>query len=405
MNSRPRAVLHVDLDAFFVAVERVLDPRLRGRPVAVGGAPGERGVVASASYEARAYGVRSAMPMAQALRLCPNLVRVPARHALYERASHAVFRLLGRYTPVVEQVSIDEGYLDLTGTECLFGRAVDVAARLRAEVAERLRLDLTVGVAANRLVSKVASDRAKPCGLLDVAAGQEAPFLAPLPVRALPGVGPVTERRLLDCNIETLRTLAATEEWFLEAAFGSYGPQLRAHARGEDDTPVCPPWELPEAKSIGHEQTFVSDTADHAFLRGKLAELLAAAAQQLRGQGLLARTVTVRLRYADFVAAGRDHTLASATDHDGEFLEPALELLQRLATRRTLVRRLGVRLSGLQRGLWQGKLWDGERMRERRLLAAVDHLRRRHHSLVLASGLAVWLHAPEKPPEAVGATP
>lgn len=386
-----RSILHVDLDAFFVAVERVLEPNLRGRPVVVGGAPAERGVVAAASYEARAFGVRSAMPMAQALRLCPDLVRVPPRFDVYERASRAVFRVLESYTPVVEPVSVDEGYLDLTGTERLFGRAVDVAERLRREVRERLRLDLTVGVARNRLVSKVASDFAKPAALFDVRPGQEPRFLAPLPVQALPGIGPVTARRLLDFNIQRLGGLAATEEWFLEEVFGSFGAAMQAHARGEDDTPVCPPWERPEAKSIGHEETFPRDTDDHAFLRGKLQELLEHAARRLRADGLLARRVTVKLRYADFVTEARDATLACATDHDVEFLEPALSLLHRMAARRTLVRRLGVRLSDLRRGFWQGTLWDERRARERQLIAALDRVRQRYGARKVRTGATVGL--------------
>ncbi|TAH35069.1 MAG: DNA polymerase IV [Planctomycetota bacterium] len=375
---RERSVLHVDLDAFFVAVERVRDPRLRGRPVVVGGAPEQRGVVAAASYEAREHGIHSAMPMGQALRLCPHLVRVPGDSAAYERASRDVFRLLGDYTPVVEQVSVDEGYLDLTGTQRLLGRAVDVAGRLQREVKERLRLDLTVGVARNRLVSKVASDFAKPAGLFDVRPGLEARFFAPLPVRALPGIGPVTGKRLADLNIERLGTLASTEEWFLEEVFGSYGPLLRSRARGEDDTPVCPPWELPEQKSIGHEETFARDSADFELLRGKLQELLEQAARRLRHEGLLARKLTLKLRYADFVSETRDWTFPNPTDHDMELLEPALELLQRMAARRTLVRLLGVRLGGLQRGYWQGSLWDARRVRERRLIAALDRVADRY---------------------------
>jgi len=215
-RSDHRTVLHADLDAFFVAVERVRDPRLRGRPVVVGGSPAERGVVAAASYEARALGIHSAMPMAQALRLCPDLVRVRGSHGLYRRASRAVFELLGAYTPIVERVSVDEAYLDLSGTERLFGRAVDAAERMRREVRERLRLDLSIGVACNRLVSKIASAFAKPRGLFEVLPGQEARFLAPQPVATLPGVGPVTERRLLDFNIPRLGQLAVTERWFLE---------------------------------------------------------------------------------------------------------------------------------------------------------------------------------------------
>ncbi|RMH01348.1 MAG: DNA polymerase IV [Planctomycetota bacterium] len=393
-SARDRSILHVDLDAFFVAVERVRDPSLVGRPVVVGGPPERRGVVAAASYEARAYGIRSAMPMAQAQRLCPDLVRVDGSHRLYGRASRAVFALLGAYTPIVEKVSVDEAYLDLSGTGLLFPRAVDAAERMRREVRERLRLDLTVGVARNRLVSKVASAFAKPQGLFEVRPGQEARFLAPLPVQRLPGIGPVTTRRLLDFRIPRLGVLAATESWFLEEVFGEHGPAMQRRARGEDDTPVRPPWEPHEARTIGHEETFAQDTEDHGFLRAKLHELLAAAARRLRAQGLLARKISVRLRYADFVSESRDTTLPVATDHDGELLAPALELLHRMATRRTLVRLLGVRLGGLSRGYWQGSLLDPRRARERRLVAALDGIRDRHGMSAVRAGETVWLRRP-----------
>jgi DNA polymerase-4 len=386
-----RSVLHVDLDAFFVAVERVLDPRLNGRPVVVGGSPEGRGVVAAASYEARAFGVHSAMPMAQAMRLCPDLVRVSGTHGMYSRASKAVFRILGDYTPVVEKVSVDEAYLDLTGTERLFGRALDTADRMRREIHERLSLDLTVGLSRNRLVSKVASAFAKPRGLFDVQPGQEPRFLAPLPVGTLPGIGPVTTRRLYDFNIERLGVLAGTERWFLEEVFGRHGPAMRSRARGEDDTPVCPPWETRESKTVGHEETFPRDTDDHGFLRAKLQELLESAARRLRRKGLLARKVTVKLRYADFVSETRDITLPGVSDHDADFLEPALELLHRMATRRTLVRLLGVRLGALQQGYWQGSLFDARRSRSRQLVAALDRLREKYGDNSVRTGATVHL--------------
>ena len=386
-----RSILHVDLDAFFVAVERVLDPRLVGRPVEVGGSPETRGVVAAASYEARAYGIHSAMPMAQAVRMCPDLVRVSGTHGAYGRASKAVFDVLGGYTPIIEKVSVDEAYLDLSGTTHLFGRAVDAADRMRKDIKDRLRLDLTIGVSRNRLVSKVASAFAKPMGLFDVHPGQESRFLAPLPVRAMPGIGPVTTRRLKDLNIPWLGTLACTDEWFLSELFGSYGPAMQQRARGEDDTPVCPPWERPAAKSIGHEQTFAIDTDDHAFLRAKMRELLESATRRLREKGLLARKVSLKLRYADFVTETRDATLKQATDHDLELLAPLRELLHRMATRRTLVRLLGVRLGGLSRGFWQGDLFDPDSARSRSLVTVLDQVREKYGVTSVRAGETVWL--------------
>lgn len=391
MVARPRHVLHVDLDAFFVAVERVLDPRLKGRPVVVGGPPETRGVVAAASYEARAYGIHSAMPMGQALRLCPDLVRVSGTRGMYGRASRAVFELLGQYTPVIEKVSVDEAYLDLSGTEHLFGHALDAADRMRREVKEQLRLDLTVGVARNRLVSKVASAFAKPCGLFDVRPGREARFFAPLPVKALPGIGPVTAARLHDFHIDQLGVLAATDGWFLDETFGSYGASMQRRAQGIDDTPVCPPWERPELKSVGHERTFAEDTDDRKLLRGRLQRLLEQACARLREKGLLARTLTVKLRFADFVTVSRDVTLPQPSDHDLEWWQEAEPLLERLCARRALVRLVGVRLSGLSRGFWQGSLFDPARGAARARLGVLDRLRERYGEGSLQSGDRLWL--------------
>lgn len=389
---RERAILHVDLDAFFVSVERVLNPKLRGRPVVVGGPPEGRGVVAAASYEARRYGISSAMPMGQAMRLCPDLVRVGGSHGFYARASKAVFDLIGSYTPIVEKVSVDEAYLDLSGTEHLFGHALDAADRMRREVKERLRLDLTVGVSTNRLVSKVASGFAKPCGLFDVRPGQEPRFFAPLPVRVMPGIGPVTAGRLRDFHIDLLGTLAGTDRWFLEEVFGSYGGSMRRRARGVDETPVCPPWERPARKSIGHERTFAEDTDDLQVLRGRLQRLLEKTCAEMRSKGLLGRTLSIKLRYADFVTETRDLTLPQPSDHDLEWWQVAAEQLQRMMQkRRTLVRLLGVRFTGLERGFWQGGLFEQERTVQRERITVQDRLRSRYGEKAVQCGDRLWL--------------
>lgn len=388
----PRSVLHVDLDAFFVSVERVLDPRLNGRPVVVGGPPETRGVVAAASYEARQYGVHSAMPMSQALRLCPDLVRVQGTHGVYGRASKAVFDLLGGYTPLIEKVSVDEAYLDLRGTEHLFGRALDAADSMRKEVKERLRLDLTVGVSQNRLVSKVASGFAKPHGLFDVRPGQEPRFFAPLPVKVMPGIGPVTQKRLRDFHIEQLGVLADTDRWFLKEVFGRYGPSMKRRAKGEDHTPVCPPWERPARKSIGHERTFAEDTDDPVVLRGRLQRMLEKSCAELREKGWLARTISVKVRHADFTTETRDATLPRPSDHDLEWWELAQKLLTRaLGQRRTLVRLLGVRFSGLERGFWQGGLFEEERVEQHGRLAVLDRMRAKYGEHTMRAGDRLWL--------------
>ncbi|HEX9793195.1 MAG TPA: DNA polymerase IV [Planctomycetota bacterium] len=391
MSAPRRRILHVDLDAFFVAVERVYDPSLRGRPVVVGGSAEGRGVVAAASYEARAFGVRSAMSMARAQRLCPDLVRVSGKLDLYQKASRAVFALFTELTPVVEKVSVDEAYLDMSGTKGLHGSAWAAAERLRRAVRERLQLDVTIGLSGNRLVSKVASAFAKPCGQFEVLAGQEARFFAPLPVGALPGVGPVTEEQLHKAGVRRLGQLAAASEPLRRRIFGSGADTVRARAAGGDDTPVRPPELRGDAKSLGREETFADDAGDLGFLRAKLQELLGEAARQLREHGLLARKVSVKLRRADFVDATRDATLPAATDHDGELLEPALALLEGLAPSMLPARLLGVRFSGLSRGFWQASLWAGERARERWLVDALDRIRDRHGGRAVRSGASAGL--------------
>jgi DNA polymerase-4 len=371
-----RIILHADLDAFFVAVERIRDPSLRGRPVAVGGAAERRGVVASASYEARSFGVRSAMPVGQAMRLCPGLVVVPPTPGLYGRASRAVMDLLRGYSPVVEVASVDEAYVDLTGTRRLFGSALDLSARMRGEIRGRLGLETTMGLASNRLVSKVAAGLAKPSGLLDVMPGQEAGLLAPLRVERLPGVGPRTRERLGALGIARVGELAVVPPTCLEAAFGLVGLVLHRRARGEDDTPLGTGR---EALSVGTEETFAVDTGDRSALEAVLMRQVERTAREIRRQGVQARTVTVRVRYADFVDATRSCTVDPPSDIDMELFARARELMRRALARRTLVRLLGVRLSGFDHTGWQLGLFDAaHRARQRELVLAVDRIRDRY---------------------------
>lgn len=373
-----RTILHADLDSFFVACERIRDPLLRGRPVVVGGAPERRGVVSSASYEARRFGIRSAMPVGQALRLCPDLVVVPPTPGLYGRASRAVMELLAGYSPVVEKASVDEAYVDLTGTGRLFGTALDLAVRVRREIKDRLGLEATLGVATNRLVSKVAAQLAKPSGLLDVMPGQEAGLLAPLRVERLPGVGPRTRSRLCTLGIARVGELARVPPTCLEAAFGLCGLVLHRRARGEDDTPLST---SRAALSVGTETTFSVDTADRVHLEAMLMSQVERTARELRTMGVQARTITVRVRYADFVDASRSRTIDPPSDIDMELFEEARELMRRALARRTLVRLLGVRFSGFDHTGWQMGLFDGRgRARRRALVLALDEVRTRHGS-------------------------
>lgn len=353
-----RIIFHVDLDAFFVAVERVLDPSLQGKPVVVGGSPSGRGVVAAASYEARAYGVRSAMPMARAVRLCPSLVRVRGSRDAYRRASKAVFARFHELTPQVQGMSIDEAYLDLSEQLESAQVAEDCARALQRRVREELRLDLSVGIASNRVVAKVASGQAKPCGVLRVLPGEEAAFLAPLPVRKLPGIGPATAARLADARIRTLGELVAAEPRRLQARLGHEVERLQRRAAGVDLSPVRVPDAQRLPKSISQETTFAQDRRDRPFLLGKLQSLLSQTAQRLRSHSAVARTVSVKLRHADFTTLTRDCTLPHSGRLDADFLPSAQALLEGLLEDQPAVRLLGVKLAGIHRGCWQPTLFE-----------------------------------------------
>ncbi len=391
-----RTIMHMDLDSFFVAVERVRDPRLRGRPVAVGGSPRSRGVVASASYEARQFGVTSAMPVGQAMRLCPGLVVVPPSPGLYGRASRAVMAVLDSYSPVVERASVDEAYVDLTGTCRLFGHSLDLTVRIQREIRRRFDLMATFGLATSRLVSKVAASLAKPSGLLDVVPGMEAGLLAPLRVHRLPGVGPKTDQRLQLLGVRRVGELAAVPPACMEAAFGLSGLVLRRRARGEDDSPVtCTPR---EALSVGTQSTFPVDVGDRDTLEAVLMRQVERAARDLRAQGLCARTVTVRVRYADFVDATRARAVDPPSDIDMELFDVARELMIKALSRRTLVRLLGVRFSGLDHTGWQVGLFDAfGREKKRDLVLALDSVRDRHGAATVRWGRTLGAEAVEGP--------
>jgi DNA polymerase-4 len=367
-----RAVLHVDMDAFFCAVEVLDRPDLAGRPLVVGGAPEAHGVVAAASYEARRYGVRSAMPMATALRLCPACVRVEARHGRYSEVSELVSGILERFTPLVEKVSIDEAYLDVTGSARLLGDAERIARRIKRAVREELGLTCSVGVATSRLVAKVASDIEKPDGLTVVEPGGEADFLAPLAIEKLPGVGPGTAEALRAMGVRTLGELARLPEDVLAERFGSYGPDLVRRARGEDETPVG---EGGEQKSVSAETTLAEFTDDPDEIERIILGLADRVARHARSDGLQGRTVTLKLRDDRFGTRTRAATLERSTDLAREVADAARTLYRRNpagAGRR--VRLLGVALSRLSpAGSGQAELIPDEaRERARKLEKTVD---------------------------------
>lgn len=301
-----RCIAHVDLDAFYAAVEALERPELRGKPVIVGAPPDRRGVVATASYEARTYGVRSAMPSRTAARLCPEAIFVPPNFPLYRRYSRRVMDLARAVTSRIEQVSIDEAYLDLTeAADGDFDRAVELARGLQRRVKDEIGLDCSVGIASNKLVAKIACGQGKPHGFTVVRPGDEARFLSPLPVDEVPGIGPVTADALRRAGIRTLGELAACDEAELVARFGKRGAWMRAAALGVDESPVVTAW---QPKSVSSETTFETDTADPRELHATLRRLAAEVARRMEREGVRARTVGVKVRYGNFETVTRART-------------------------------------------------------------------------------------------------
>src|SRR6266540_3825116 len=318
-----KTIFHVDMDAFFVSVEELFAPGLKGKPVVVGGRPNERGVVSAASYEARKFGVHSAMPLRTAHKLCPHAIFVDGHPDRYRDCSRKVFEVLNRFSPRVEMASIDEAYLDLTGAERLHGPPLAAAHRLHAMIGRETGLNCSIGAACSRLVAKVASDQAKPNGVLWIIPGQEARFLAPLDVRRIPGVGKVTEKNLHQLGIRKVGDLAGLDDAFLEQHFGKWGLALAGKSRGLDaggwfDTEIG---DDAAPKSVSHEHTFGEDTADTNLLESTLARLSEMVCRRLRENGLHTRTVQLKLRYSDFSTITRAHTLARPTHVDAEILD------------------------------------------------------------------------------------
>jgi DNA polymerase-4 len=339
MSDPPRAIVHLDLDAFFAAVEVLENPDLVGKPVLVGGRPEERGVVAAASYPARRFGIRSAMAMYRALELCPDAVVLPPRHSLYRDYSRQVMEILHRASPLVEQVSVDEAYLDLTAQVSAWEEAVAIARHLQGQVKDEVGLSASLGVATNKLVAKVASDRDKPGGLTVVRPGEEAAFLAPLPVRVIWGVGPATAEKLAEMGVATVGELVQLSEEKLRAHFGQHGTEMARRARGVDERPVVTEH---ERKSVSQERTFARDLRDAEALRRQLWRLSRGVAQHLQGVGLAAGTVAIKLRYSDFTTLTRQMSLAIPTDDERTIYRTALVLLKRTWQRGRPVRLLGV---------------------------------------------------------------
>jgi len=367
-----RTVLHFDLDAFFCSVEERLDPALRGRAFVVGGRAESRGVVSSASYAARKFGVRSALPMVQALRLCPDLLILPGRHRLYGESSDEIMQFVREAAPVVEQISIDEAFLDISDDP---QSGQEVAARLKTGIRSRFDLPSSWGVATNKLVAKIATEVGKPDGLVVVPAGEEAAFLAPLPVEMLWGVGPKTREQLGQHGVRTIADLAAFSPEQARSRFGERGLDLASSARGIDEREVV---SGRDPQSMSSETTFARDVLEASELRRTLRRLSEDVGARLRQEGLAGSTVRLKIRWPDFTTLTRQRRLASPTDLDDEIYQASLELfLGEWRTGRP-VRLLGVGIAHLGAPLRQLSLFDRSWERDERLLEAIDRLRARY---------------------------
>jgi DNA polymerase-4 len=392
MATSPRTVFHVDMDAFFVSVEELFDPSLKGKPVVVGGQRHERGVVSAASYAARKFGVHSAMPLRTAAKLCPQAIFVDGHPDRYRECSQKVHQVLESFSPQVEMVSIDEAYLDITGTERLHGPAMLAAHKLHQRMKEETQLNCSVGIGSSRLIAKVCSGKAKPHGIFYVVPGQEAKFLAPLEVRDIPGVGKVTEQKLHGLGILTVGDVAKLEDSFLEQHLGKWGLALAGKARGED----AGAWfegaigEAEAAKSISHEHTYNQDTADPEQIESTLMRLSEMVARRLREQNFHARTLQLKLRYKDFTTITRARTLAVPTQLDNEIFQQIRKLFHANWRRGVEVRLLGVQASSFGEAPEQGDLLRAAADDKwKQALSAVDRVRDKfgESSISLATGM------------------
>ena len=398
--AKTRTILHIDLDAFFCAVEERDNPSLRGKAFAVGGKPDERGVVASCSYAARQFGIHSAMPMSQAVRLHPDLIIVPSNFKAYGPTSREVMARLNAVTPMVEQISIDEAFMDVTGHS---QAGQPLAQALQATINRELELPCSLGVASNKLVAKIANNVGKseagrtsqaPNAIKVVPPGEEAAFLAPLPIRELWGVGPKTAERLKQMGIETIGDVARHSEAELSRLFGKSGVDLSRHARGIDERPVETEH---ESKSISKETTYTHDVGDVALLRKTLRELTDGVGWRLRRSGLCGNTVKLKLRWSDFTTLTRQTSFPQPIDQDDEIFEAALDLLDKTWVYGRKVRLIGVGVSGLEEARRQLGLFEQpESQDNRKLQSTLDELRDRFGESIIKRGGDVKRQRPDE---------
>lgn len=366
-----KTIFHLDLDAFFISVERVLDPRLEGKPVIVGGDPYGRGVVAACSYEAREYGLHSAMPIRTAFKLCPHGIYLHGHHKEYSRFSKTVKNILDKYAPVIEQASIDEFYMDFSGCERVYGSLFMFATMVQREIKDQLGLPCSIGIGANKTIAKIASDCMKPTGITYVLPGMEKEFLAPMPIQTIPGIGKVTQRSLNSKGFRTIGEIANTSSDYFTTAYGKYGLDLweKANGKGSD-------YFHPESvrKSISHETTFDQDKVSKKELEDIIFELTAKVCQKVRNKNWQASTIGLKLRYSDFVTLTREKTI-KATDDDKEVYETVVQLFRKCYTRRVGIRLIGVRLTKFSEFAEQEVLFDDEKVIRKKMFRAVQKIR------------------------------
>ncbi|MBM3926647.1 MAG: DNA polymerase IV [SAR202 cluster bacterium] len=392
---QPR-VFHMDLDAFFVAVERAHDPSLVGKAVVVGGEANSRGVVTCASYEARPYGLRAGMPLTQAYKLCPHAIYLVGRYERYSEVSDKFLKMLGEYSPFIEPLGMDEAYMDMTGFERLYGPLVKVAREIKERVRKELKVVVSVGIGSSKITAKVASDRGKPDGLVEVLPGEDARFLAPLELEDLPGVGERTAQTLrVKLGVKTVGEVARLPETALRRTFGAWGDLLHRWANGIDHAPVQGPM---APKSIGRSTTFHKDTREVDFILATLRYLTERVGNELRKEQKKARRVSATVRFSDFETIGHQVTLKTPICHDQGLYEAAESIVLRtLKERKMMVRLVGVSVGELVEEALQGSLFRGEEERWLELSRAFDKAREKYGFPSLQTGRTFSLaeHYPE----------
>jgi DNA polymerase-4 len=373
----PRTIIHVDMDAFYASIEQRDDPSLRGKPVVVGGVTGQRGVVSAASYEARRYGVHSAMPIKQARRLCPEGIFIPGHMEKYKAVSQQLRSILTSYTPLVEPLSLDEAFLDVTASIRLWGTGESIGKEIKNRVRGELDLTASAGIAPNKFLAKMASDMEKPDGLVVVKPGEEADFLRDMSVRAIHGVGKVTARRMAELGLVTIGQLAEMTREELRRLFGKYGERLHELSRGIDDDEVVPET---EAKSISHEITFDFDADDMAEIRRTIGALSDRVGARLRHGQLTAGTIGIKVRLADFSTMSRERTLSEPVDADNLIFTAAWSLFQGVPRKGQKVRLLGVAASNFEQPSGQLNLFGEKGEQTRKTMRTIDSIRKKFGS-------------------------